>query len=315
MSDDDITQTVLRASAYLDGELDPAETALAEADPAVMAEVERLRELQTGLRDVDPPSDATRDAAVAAALAEFATLRRPSPVVVPIKRRPAYAGWLGAAAAVVAIGLVGVVIAQSSSGGDDDDAGEAATELSLGDSTAGRVAGEDEATAEEAAETLAASAQAEAPAATELPAADAPLVAGGDAEDADATFAPPATAAPAATEAPAGTEAPAESSAEATTDAGGNAPAFDASVPIADEFELARAGVLIAQDETDGKLPVVTDQPCGTDLDPRDFVLAEGLFLVDGNAVAVLIAVERSSNFTTAFARDECVVIAQGREQ
>ena len=63
MNDDDTTDALLRASAYLDGELDPAETALAEADPAVMAEVEQLRGLQDELRQVDAPSATARDAA------------------------------------------------------------------------------------------------------------------------------------------------------------------------------------------------------------------------------------------------------------
>ncbi len=133
MNDDDLTELILRASAYLDGELDAEEQALAEADPAVMAEVEVLRSLQAELRDVASPAAGARESAIAAALAQFdaaqfdaaqSTTTAAAPEhtdrVVPFRPRPAYSRWLTAAAAVVAIGLVGVVIAQSTRGGDDE---------------------------------------------------------------------------------------------------------------------------------------------------------------------------------------------------
>jgi negative regulator of sigma E activity len=129
--DDDLTELILRASAYLDGELDAGERALAEADPAVMAEVEALRSLQDEIRDVEPPRADTREAAITAALAEFDALQpatAPAAAagpgagrVVPFRPRPSYTRWLTAAAAVVAVGLVGVVVAQSNRGGDDKD--------------------------------------------------------------------------------------------------------------------------------------------------------------------------------------------------
>lgn len=130
MNDDDLSELILRASAYLDGELDADETARAEADPAVMAEVEQLRALQDEVRAVEPPTESTRESAIGAALAEFDRSRTAAPsAVVPLRRRPSYARWLTAAAAVVAIGVLGVVVAQS--GGDDDDSAGSADEFTV----------------------------------------------------------------------------------------------------------------------------------------------------------------------------------------
>ena len=105
------------ANAYLDGELTAEERGIAEADPAVMAEVEQLRALQNDLRDVEPPSDAARESAIGAALAEFTSRSstststgRVAPAVtaapaapIVFRRRPAYARYLGVAAAMVAV--------------------------------------------------------------------------------------------------------------------------------------------------------------------------------------------------------------------
>lgn len=122
MNDDDLTELILRASAYLDGELDADEQARAEADPAVMAEVEALRSLQDEIRDVEAPDADVRETAIASALAEFDALQPAAHRVVPFRPRPSYSRWLTAAAAVVAVGLVGVVVAQSAGGDDEDSA-------------------------------------------------------------------------------------------------------------------------------------------------------------------------------------------------
>ena len=123
------------ASAYLDGDLTANERRRAEADPAVMAEVDELRALRVRLGDAEQPSAATRDAAIAAAMGEFARLHATTPEpderrtghVVPLTRRPRYATWLGVAAAVVAIGVLGVVVSNGfgGRGGDDTVADEA----------------------------------------------------------------------------------------------------------------------------------------------------------------------------------------------
>ena len=77
---DDLT---LLASAYLDGEATPDERARVEADPALLDEVERLRDARATLLDArwfERPGDDAREAAIAAALAAWdASASRPSP--------------------------------------------------------------------------------------------------------------------------------------------------------------------------------------------------------------------------------------------
>ncbi|MCU0259750.1 MAG: zf-HC2 domain-containing protein [Ilumatobacteraceae bacterium] len=183
---DDLT---LRASAYLDGELDPVERAAVEADPAAMTEVERLRFVAGVVRDVPAPSDAAREGAIAAALAELAPApSRAGAIPVPARQRSTQR-WLAVAAALVAVAGLGVV-ATAVVGGDDDT---------------------DEASD---AQTL------EAPAATEAPAA-AVAEAESSVDDASADRSSEAAegATPEAlTAAPAGTEAPQGGGAEAPTD-------------------------------------------------------------------------------------------------
>jgi hypothetical protein len=145
VNDDHISELILRASAYLDGELTADEMARAEADPAVMAEVEALRALQEQLAAVEPPAADTRERAITAALDEFdllhgapavaAVVDEPAPRVVPFRPRPAYTRWLTAAAAVVGIGVLGAVIA-GSQGGDDESADLAAVETAAASATA-----------------------------------------------------------------------------------------------------------------------------------------------------------------------------------
>jgi hypothetical protein len=117
----------LLASAYLDGELTAAERALAESDPAVMSGVEQLRVLRGQLRATAPASDSVREASIAAAMAEFRTVAPTAgrvashtDRVVPFRPRPSSARYLGLAAAVVAVGVLGVVIARAPRGGGGD---------------------------------------------------------------------------------------------------------------------------------------------------------------------------------------------------
>ena len=118
-------------TAYLDGEATPSERARVEADSELLAEVERQRTVRDLLHDVEPPSDAARESALAAALAvfdhEFATAAPDSPdaVTAPTnivafqqRRRLRWMQSLGAAAAVAAVAVAGAVIATR--GGDDD---------------------------------------------------------------------------------------------------------------------------------------------------------------------------------------------------
>lgn len=62
---DDLT---LLASAYLDGEVDPAERARVEGDPELLAEVERLRAVRALIGDTEPSPISTREELLANAL-------------------------------------------------------------------------------------------------------------------------------------------------------------------------------------------------------------------------------------------------------
>ena len=131
MADDPQPNAAELASAYLDGEATPDERARVEGDPALLAEVERLRAVAAAVAEVPAPSADRRDAAVAAALAAFDELRvgttpppaPPATVSSLDRRRQArrmQALTAVAAAAVLVVG--GFVIANRD--GDDDSAGE-----------------------------------------------------------------------------------------------------------------------------------------------------------------------------------------------
>lgn len=155
MTDDQI----FLASAYLDGELSDAERGIAEADPVVLAEVERLRAIQASMASVEPPSNEARESAISAALAAFQpagaaaenVLAPPPPpgnlttaesTVVPIARKRPVMAWLSVAAAAVAIGLFGVLVARS--GSTDDSSADSATAGTIAEAEAGAADAETE---------------------------------------------------------------------------------------------------------------------------------------------------------------------------
>ena len=176
----------LLASAYADGEVTPAERALAEADPAVMAEVERLQALRGALREVTPSG--AQAAMIAAAMNEFHAARatvpepaRPAASPVVAARRPSRwftwergAALAAAAVAVVAIGAV--VTSGSRGGGDDDSAAEMANTMAIASDAADATAvppapaDQDRMTIEAAPEATLAAAATEAPAVMAEPA-------------------------------------------------------------------------------------------------------------------------------------------------
>jgi hypothetical protein len=125
-------------TAYVDGEATDDERARVEADADLLAEVERQRAARAAVHDVEPPSAAGRDAAIAAALAVFddeiaPTLRPAHPATIPARdvtaptnivpfdqrRRTRWMQSLGAAAALAAVVVAGAVVA-TRGGGDDD---------------------------------------------------------------------------------------------------------------------------------------------------------------------------------------------------
>jgi hypothetical protein len=127
----------LLASAYLDGTATDEEHARAEADPEVMAAVERLGEFRRALSAVDPPDPTRRDVAINAALDAFDVARRPtapSPASAGAGRRSS-TWFLGAAAAAAALVLVvagGILAIRGDQDGDDDSAGGAAATEAAG---------------------------------------------------------------------------------------------------------------------------------------------------------------------------------------
>ena len=168
MTDDQL----LLASAYVDDDLDPAERARAEADTEVMDEVTRLRAVRDALRDLDPPSAAGRDRAIAAALAAFDAT--PAPVAPPVPLQPRRAWWGGVAAAAAALVVV-VAGAVALRDADDGDSGaDSAAELApaaAATEAAATIAASDEAQLDEASEetTAAADGTGGAAAATQAP--------------------------------------------------------------------------------------------------------------------------------------------------
>lgn len=109
MNDDDLEL----ASAYLDDEVTDAERARVETSPELLQLVEQMRSVRDSVGATGPPSAATRDAAVAAALAAFDAQQIPAPPpnVVPIERsgRWRWRHGLGVAAAAVVV-VAGIAI-------------------------------------------------------------------------------------------------------------------------------------------------------------------------------------------------------------
>jgi hypothetical protein len=113
------------ASAYLDDELDPAERATASADPEVMATVESFARVRSALGEVGPVAGSAKNAALAAALAEFdarqiaSTAAAPAATVTSLQSRRRVYRALTSVAAAVAILAIGVAAINGTRGGDN----------------------------------------------------------------------------------------------------------------------------------------------------------------------------------------------------
>ena len=299
MSDDQQPESWLRANVYVDGELDLDAIAGVEADPAVMVDVDRLRDLQANVGAVEPPASHARETAITAALAEFDQLRRgttpAAAPVVPLRRRPKYTMWLGAAAAVVAVGMLGVLLTRVTGNDDSDSAGDAAQFEATAESDAGGDA--DRSAAENADD--------QAVAAEESASTMAPMLA---IESAPA---------PAATEAPAGTEAPA---ATAVADAGEAAAPEGSSLsrfvvltePIADDVALGVVGRQLLEQSAKGTPDTVPDTPCDDDAESLIDLLGEGSMSVSGSPRLVIVAIDHATDTIIAIDPGTCVVLATG---
>lgn len=121
MTDDDFELL----SAYVDGEATRSERARVDSSVELTAEVERLRTVAGAVARVPAPSAATREAIIAAALAEFDTAA-PAQPVIPVASRAGRRAhrWMpalgAAAAAVVVIG--GFAITRLGNTSNDDGA-------------------------------------------------------------------------------------------------------------------------------------------------------------------------------------------------
>lgn len=133
MSDD----LELLASAYLDGDVTPDERGRVEADPELVAEVERLRVVRAVLADAEPPALSMRERHLAAALDAWDRLpesertgtvrdRTPAGLVTPppptplaARRQARQRTWMLAAAAGLVVVLGGGIVVSSLLGGGD----------------------------------------------------------------------------------------------------------------------------------------------------------------------------------------------------
>ncbi len=122
------------ASAYLDGVASPAERARVEASPELMALVADFTAVRARIAEVVPVATNTRDAAFAAAFAEFdAPALAPAALPAAVIPMPPSRRWarpvLSVAAAVVLVGAIGIA-AKGGLSGDDSKSSSATIESS-----------------------------------------------------------------------------------------------------------------------------------------------------------------------------------------
>jgi hypothetical protein len=172
MNDEELPIHDELASAYLDDDLDPDERAAASADPDVTATVESFARVRSALGEIGPSDGNARDAAVAAALAEFdarhvavSAAVRPATVTSLQSRRRTYRA-LTSVAAAVAILAIGIAAVNGTRGGDN----KSSSEVALNAAPAGTIA-PSEAPAVKAATATGAAAGTAAPSAAETVAA------------------------------------------------------------------------------------------------------------------------------------------------
>lgn len=314
------------ASAYLDGELTADERRIAEADPAVMAEVEQLRALRADLTAAEPASDAARESAIAAAMGAFHELHRAAgadapaaaaPRVVPFRERFNTQRWLAVAAAAVAIGLLGVVVVNGlggGTGGENDSADmavePAADEAADEPADDGGDAAADTARAGDTAqsESLGAAEATEAPAAADL----ADEQAGTFAEESDDAEAPEEAAADdvAAEETVLAAEDAESDGADDSVDEAIDAARLLDELPIRTRIELAAVGQYLLELIDRGEMPPTPEHSC-----PFANVLADTSFLdatagePDDEPIDVYIAVNSEFGTVLAIDRDTCTVL------
>jgi hypothetical protein len=305
----------LLANAFLDGELTAEERRIAETAPEVMTEVERLRALQAELRDVPAPTAAAREAAIRAAMVEFdssvagevshGVTDHPSGApVVPFRPRPAYAKYLGIAAAFVAVAGLGIILAQAGQGGDDD-AADTAAEMPADASVA------------RDGEALESASPAAADSDVMGAADDAADEAAAEPEaDTSADVATEMATEEAAEEATEDTaEEPVEDTAERTYGTTLSSapyrevpPDFDPEAPIANEVELGIYGAYLIAERDAGPLPPTPNHACVD----ADEVLDEATLRLGDQLVPVYVDVREAGGLVAALHRDTCAQLMLG---
>lgn len=117
MNDEELPIDHELASTYLDDGLESSERATASADPNVMATVESFARVRLALGEVSPVAEAVKNAALAAALAEFDSLHGAATAAAPVapvtslqSRRRTYRALtsVAAAVAILAIGVAAI---------------------------------------------------------------------------------------------------------------------------------------------------------------------------------------------------------------
>lgn len=299
------------ANAYLDGELTDDERQIAEADPEVMTEVDHLRALQGELRDIAAPNAAARYSAITAAMAEFGggVVADAESSVVPFRPRPAYAKYLGIAAAVVAVAGLGIIVSQAGRGGDNDASTADFVEPAVAESTT-------EARTEslDAAESDVASSEAElaaddadtggddgGDAASDV---DSAVEEAGELADDDAAAEPAENAG--ATDGDSGSDAGAAAPPNAPRRTVGQE--FDPEAPITDEHELGVYGAHLLNERDAHRLPPSPNTVCGVD----DEVLDTATVLIDDTDIAAYISVIESEGLVFAREAEVCAVMMVG---
>lgn len=299
------------ANAYLDGELTADERRIAEADPEVMTEVEQLRALQSELRDVPGPSADARESAISAAMAAFgaagatADTDVPEPAtspVVPFRPRPAYAKYLGVAAAVVAVAGLGIIVSQAGLGGDDDSADTAEPAAASVERDGAFTESADTADAAESEVMVAEDAGGADMAGNDETAAD---------EMADDGELEPTDESTADTDDDAADDGSNDAGEVPTSDSLAYMAVptdFDPEAPIADEVELGVYGVYLLGERDAGTLPPTPNHAC---VDARQ-ILDEATLLLDDEPVPVYIDVRETDGLVVALRTDTCVELVVG---
>ena len=146
MTPDDITSEQALASAFMDGDVTPAERARVDGAPELLVLVASMRHVATLVAAVPAPALARRESSIQAALAAFDMLGTGSaaehgPVgngsVVSLASRRRFSNTvLSAAAAVLLLGVVGISVLSNNSSNDKSETASLETDTKLAEPAA-----------------------------------------------------------------------------------------------------------------------------------------------------------------------------------